>query len=120
MAYVAQELLWAPELGGAPPAGFKAKAPAATSPASGGSGSGAGGAAQAVLPPGTSWVEAAGPEPLAHPYAYILFLGQDARGDYLPCRQLRDKYRVARRDVHAPGQEEEGGDGGSGGRGSNN
>jgi len=33
-----------------------------------------------------SWVERFGEEPLKHPYAYMLFLGQDARGDYLPCK----------------------------------
>lgn len=30
---------------------------------------------------------------------------QDARGDLLPCRQLRDKFKVERRDVYAPGQD---------------
>jgi hypothetical protein len=34
----------------------------------------------------TSWVEFFGSEPLKHPYMYILFLGQDGRGDYVPCR----------------------------------
>jgi hemimethylated DNA binding protein len=69
-----------------------------------------------------------------HPYAYVLFLGQDAAGDLLPCRQLRDRYNQQRRDVWRPGakkdeeDEEEdddrpppplggGGDGGSGGGG---
>eukprot|EP00899_Mesostigma_viride_P006135 jgi/Mesvir1/15522/Mv03174-RA.1 len=36
-------------------------------------------------------------EAMAHPYAYRLFLGMDAEGNYLPCSQLRDKYRVERR-----------------------
>ncbi|KAL6764350.1 hypothetical protein V8C86DRAFT_2474337 [Haematococcus lacustris] len=35
---------------------------------------------------GVSWMEMFGSEPLEHPYRYILFLGQDARGDYMPCR----------------------------------
>ena len=69
-------------------------------------------------------VQVYGNEELQHPYSYVLFLGVDARGDMLPCRQLRDKYNVPRRDVYAPGQEEdeegggdeeEGGDGGGGG-----
>ncbi|MEW5316228.1 MAG: hypothetical protein WDW38_007609 [Sanguina aurantia] len=51
-----------------------------------------------------SWLERWGPEPMLHPYMYILYLGQDARGDYLPCRQLRDKYNARRRDVYAPGE----------------
>jgi hypothetical protein len=46
-----------------------------------------------------------GPDPLQHPYSYVLFLGQDARGDMLPCRQLRDKYSARRRDVYRPGTE---------------
>ncbi|EFJ45564.1 hypothetical protein VOLCADRAFT_94016 [Volvox carteri f. nagariensis] len=41
---------------------------------------------------GKSWVEVYGNDPLQHPYLYILFLGLDGRGDYVPCRQLRDKY----------------------------
>jgi hypothetical protein len=48
-----------------------------------------------------------GPDPLQHPYSYVLFLGQDARGDMLPCRQLRDKYSARRRDVYRPGAEEQ-------------
>ncbi len=35
---------------------------------------------------GKSWVEAYGNDPLQHPYLYILFLGMDGRGDYVPCR----------------------------------
>ena len=31
-------------------------------------------------------MQAYGPEALEHPYMYMVFLGQDARGDYLPCR----------------------------------
>lgn len=65
-----------------------------------------------------------GPDALQHPYSYVLFLGQDARGDMIPCRQLRDKYGARRRDVYKPGTEpsEDGGadddsadDGGGGG-----
>jgi hypothetical protein len=50
-------------------------------------------------------VQVYGPDPLQHPYSYVLFLGQDARGDMLPCRQLRDKYSARRRDVYRPGTE---------------
>ena len=35
---------------------------------------------------GSSWVEVHGSDPLQHPYLFALFLGQDARGDYIPCR----------------------------------
>eukprot|EP00878_Enallax_costatus_P002909 GHUV01003103.1.p1 GENE.GHUV01003103.1~~GHUV01003103.1.p1 ORF type:complete len:415 (+),score=115.19 GHUV01003103.1:208-1452(+) len=73
---------------------------------------------------GTSWSEVYGPDPLQHPYSYVLFLGQDARGDMLPCRQLRSKYNARRRDVYRPGTEENdadddnsGGGGGGGGKG---
>ncbi|GIL48759.1 hypothetical protein Vafri_5212 [Volvox africanus] len=52
-----------------------------------------------------SWVEVYGNDPLQHPYLYILFLGMDGRGNYLPCRQLRDKYNVQRRDVYRPGED---------------
>jgi hypothetical protein len=76
VAYVAQELLTAPEL----------------------------------EDDGAAWSQVYGTDPLQHPYSYVLFLGQDARGDLLPCRQLRDKYSARRRDVHPPGDEEEKGD----------
>lgn len=33
-----------------------------------------------------SWAEVYGTDPLQHPYLYILFLGLDGRGDYVPCR----------------------------------
>ncbi len=33
-----------------------------------------------------SWAEVHGTDPLQHPYLYILFLGMDGRGDYVPCR----------------------------------
>ena len=63
-----------------------------------------------------------GTDELQHPYSYVLFLGTDARGDFVPCRQLRDKYGAPRRDVRRPGSEEEeeeggGGDGGGSGGG---
>jgi len=52
-----------------------------------------------------------GPEPLDNPYYYVLFLGQDARGDCIPGRQLRSKYSAERRDVHRPGPPGGGGGG---------
>ena len=53
-----------------------------------------------------------------------MFLGSDGEGNMVPCRQLRDKYNAARRDVYAPGEREaaggegegEGEDDGPGGR----
>ena len=80
-------------------------------------------AAPELVDDGASWSEVYGPGELQHPYSYILFLGQDARGDLLPCRQLRGKYSAPRRDVRRPGSEEEegsddeGGGGGGGGEG---
>jgi hypothetical protein len=70
VAYVPQHLLWAPELGGELPSSV---------------------ASLVVDPPksveaGTAWSEVFGGEPMRHPFVYILFLGQDARGDYVPCR----------------------------------
>ena len=51
-------------------------------------------------------------EPLAepsfeHPYSYLMFLGSDGHGNMIPCRQLRDKYCIQRRDVHPPGASED-------------
>lgn len=61
---------------------------------------------------GMTWTQVYGAgDDLQHPYSYVLFLGADARGDMLPCRQLRDKYGVKRRDVYRPGtQTDESGD----------
>jgi len=36
---------------------------------------------------------------LDHPFAYLLFLGPDARGDMIPSRALRERFGVERRDV---------------------
>jgi hypothetical protein len=74
-----------------------------------------------------------GSEKFVHPYNKLVLFGQDARGDMLPCRQLREKYSVPRKDVYPPGEEEgaeeeagdddsssssssSGGDGGGGGK----
>lgn len=39
----------------------------------------------------------------AHPLLSLLFLGKDAEGNHLPCRQLRQRFGAERRDVHPPG-----------------
>ncbi|GFR46804.1 hypothetical protein Agub_g8437, partial [Astrephomene gubernaculifera] len=88
VAYVAEELLTAPELESSE--GGVRGGTSSSSRSSGG---------------GRSWSEVYGSDPLQHPYMYILFLGVDGRGDCVPCRQLRDKYNVARRDVYRPGEE---------------
>ena len=54
----------------------------------------------APAPPAT-WAEAH-PLPdgdLDHPFAYLLFLGRDARGDLIPSRALRERFGAERRDV---------------------
>jgi len=102
VAYVAQEQLWAPEFGSPPPAACAAELAGLKAGQVGGDGGGDSGSAAAP-----AWVELFGKEPLEHPYMYILFLGQDARGDFVPCRQLRDKYAVQRRDVFQPGSDDE-------------
>lgn len=58
-----------------------------------------------------------------HPYSYLLFLGADGQGNMVPCRQLRDKYCVERRDIYSAGEsrweeededdEDDSGDGGN-------
>merc|ERR1712070_595885 len=35
---------------------------------------------------------------ISHPYMYLLFYGQDSKGDYIPIGQLREKYDVERWD----------------------
>ena len=40
-----------------------------------------------------------------HPYLYILFLGTDHRGDYVPTRALRARCGADRRDVYAEGDD---------------
>ncbi|XP_002978497.2 clp protease adapter protein ClpF, chloroplastic [Selaginella moellendorffii] len=37
-------------------------------------------------------------EALDHPYIYFLFFGMDSAGDYIPTKQLRQKYDVARHE----------------------
>jgi heat shock protein HspQ len=130
VAYVAQELLAAPELvdDGAAWGEVRERAPARRRTRC----KGCRLCARNWPPPtGPLWALATrcppqvyGSEELQHPYSYVLFLGSDAAGDLLPCRQLRDKYAQKRRDVYPPGAdgaegESEGGSGGGegGGRG---
>jgi len=67
------------------------------------------------LPPaveGTRNGEMYGKGEIRHPYLNRLFLGPDARGGYVPCRQLLAKFGLPRRDIHALGTSNswEGGD----------
>jgi len=57
---------------------------------------------------GSTWVqENRSGDEFQHPYSYLLFLGRDAEGNYVPSSQLRDVYSQQRRDVHAPEDDEE-------------
>lgn len=47
-----------------------------------------------------------------HPFLYQLFLGPDAQGDLVPCRYLREKFSVERRDVYPKEKTEGDGEGG--------
>lgn len=47
-----------------------------------------------------TWPEVYGYDSFDHVYLYTLFLGQDARGNMLPVRQLRDRYSQQRQDVY--------------------
>lgn len=38
-------------------------------------------------------------EPFSHPYLYLLFYGQDAIGDFIPTKQLREKYDAPRHEL---------------------
>ncbi|XP_078430246.1 uvrB/uvrC motif-containing protein [Wolffia australiana] len=42
-----------------------------------------------------------------HPYVSFLFYGVDSAGDFIPVKQLRDKYKRPRHEVPADGQEDE-------------
>lgn len=46
-------------------------------------------------------------EQFDHPYVYFLFYGMDGAGDFIACKQLRDKYNATRRELP---YEEEGDD----------
>lgn len=45
-----------------------------------------------------------------HPYMYLLFYGEDQKGDMIPIKQLREKYNAARHEIPPEGEP---GDGGS-------
>ena len=60
-----------------------------------------------VLQDPQTWLEEHGYDSFDHAYLYTLFLGQDARGNMLPVRQLRDRYSQQRQDVY-PKQDEQG------------
>lgn len=47
-----------------------------------------------------TWPDAYGYDSFDHVYLYTLFLGQDAQGNMLPVRQLRDRYSQQRQDVY--------------------
>lgn len=49
---------------------------------------------------------------LLHPYSYLLFLGQDERGDMIPTKALRERYSQQRVDVFPPPSRGDGGGGG--------
>lgn len=57
------------------------------------------------LQPPATWPEVHGYDSFDHAYLYSLFLGQDAQGNMLPIRQLRDRYSQQRRDVYANGDD---------------
>ena len=50
-----------------------------------------------------SWASKHGGDPFAHPWCMELFLGKDENGDYIPVRQLRDRFRQQREDIHPKG-----------------
>jgi hypothetical protein len=50
-----------------------------------------------------SWNEEHGDDSaFVHPFAGMLFLGNDHAGDFLPSKPLREKYSAQRRDVGPP------------------
>lgn len=58
---------------------------------------------------GSTWLQKYEGEPLeefSHPYNYLLFLGKDNAGDFVPVPELRNLYGVARKDVYPPEGEE--------------
>ena len=54
-----------------------------------------------------TWADEHGDDRFVHPYRYTLFLGEDAQGDMLPTRQLRDRYAQQRQDVHPKDEDED-------------
>lgn len=62
------------------------------------------------LQPPATWPEVHGYDSFDHVYLYDLFLGQDAQGNMLPVRQLRDRYSQQRKDVYRNNDSSEGSD----------
>ena len=46
-----------------------------------------------------------------HPYTYMLFLGPDAQGGYVPTQGLRERFGAARHDVGPPPSDDGGAQG---------
>lgn len=49
-----------------------------------------------------TWLAEHGAAALEHPMRDALFLGMDERGDLIPTRALRDKFRQPRQDIFPP------------------
>ncbi|GJP53475.1 hypothetical protein CLOM_g12639 [Closterium sp. NIES-68] len=49
-------------------------------------------------------------EQMIHPYLYLLFYGADSRGDFIPCKPLRDKYNAPRYEVPLDDSDDTGSD----------
>jgi hypothetical protein len=45
-------------------------------------------------------------EQFDHPYIYFLFYGMDGAGDFIACKQLREKYNAPRRELPYEGDED--------------
>lgn len=56
----------------------------------------------------SSWLDQEGDGSLQHPWARLLFYGQDAQGDMVPTQRLRDRYSQQRRDVYGKDEPEDG------------
>ena len=54
-----------------------------------------------------SWTSVHGGDAFQHPWLMQMFLGKDENGDYLPIRQLRDKYLQQREDIHPKSRDPE-------------
>lgn len=52
-----------------------------------------------------TWLAEHGAAALQHPMRDALFLGVDERGDLIPTRALREKFRQERQDVFPPDDE---------------
>ncbi|KAK9846385.1 hypothetical protein WJX81_002720 [Elliptochloris bilobata] len=57
-----------------------------------------------VAPVPRTWLAEHGPAVLQNPMRDALFLGVDERGDLIPTRALRDKFRQERQDVFPPNE----------------